>query len=156
MILLNEVERYPNAIFAKPIIRVLQAIFAFISRQHGFTPSLNPSQNSKFTALLEEGGSATWEYLWRLRAKIFRAADMDPSYIWSREQASTFCRDFSNRDCTLEDYEPHANEPEEAVYGIDADFSDHDRTLLEHNDVLWYAEEAFTDGSMDFHFDTST
>lgn len=36
---------------------------------------------------LTEGGSESWELLWRFRSRAWRAAGLDPHVLWTREQA---------------------------------------------------------------------
>lgn len=36
---------------------------------------------------LTEGGSESWDLLWRVRSRAWRAAGLDPHVLWTREQA---------------------------------------------------------------------
>lgn len=84
MILLTELRKHPQSPAAPSFREVIDIIFALCGPSWGLVAVVGDVVRQR---PLTEGGSESWDLLWRFRSRAWRAAGLDPQELWTREQA---------------------------------------------------------------------
>ena len=92
MTLLTELRRNPRSPASASFREVIDIIFALCGPGGGLVAVVNDVMRSR---PLNEGGSESWDLLWKFRSRAWRAAGLDPHVLWTREQAlETIYKDY--------------------------------------------------------------
>lgn len=89
MILLVDLIESPQSEYALLSRRVVDIVFALLGPMGGLVAGTGPEDNLMKRPLSD--GQETWLYLRRLRSKAWDLAGIDPSIVWTREQAIQYC-----------------------------------------------------------------
>ncbi len=90
VITLNDLLQTPTSAYADRARHVIDIIFALTGRQGGLIAGSDYNAGSAKRPL-SNGGSEAWNYLRRLRAKAWRAANIGPDLRLSRREAIELC-----------------------------------------------------------------
>ena len=94
-ILLNHMVHNPHDPLASQYRKILDIAFAFMGRDGGIIAS-GKTGSVLQARPLTEGGSEAWNFLWRLRSRIWRRDGLDSSATLSRNEAAVLCRGFED------------------------------------------------------------
>jgi hypothetical protein len=84
MTLLTDLRRNPRSPGSSSFREVIDIIFALCGPSGGLVAVVGDVMRPR---PLTEGGSESWDLLWRFRSRAWRAAGLDPHVLWTREQA---------------------------------------------------------------------
>lgn len=84
MTLLTELRKNPRSPSSSSFREVIDIIFALCGPSGGLVAVVGDVARPR---PLTEGGSESWDLLWRFRSRAWRAAGLDPHVLWTREQA---------------------------------------------------------------------
>jgi hypothetical protein len=86
IILLQALIAFPYMPSALETARVIDITFGLHKEQHGLVSGGNHA-STNLSRPLTEGGSETWAYLLKMRARAWRAIGLDPDIVWTRAEA---------------------------------------------------------------------
>lgn len=84
MLVLKEVERNPTSAEAAVSCMIVDQIMALCAPDGGITSSAG--WNNMMHRPLTEGGAEAWDFIWRLRARVWTKVGLDPNVILTREE----------------------------------------------------------------------
>jgi hypothetical protein len=84
MTLLTELRKNPRSTASPSYREVIDIVFALLGPGGGLVAVVRDVMRQR---PLTEGGSESWDLLWRFRSRAWRAAGLDPHVLWTREQA---------------------------------------------------------------------
>lgn len=98
-ILLNHMARCPADPANPHYRRILDIAFAFMGQDGGIIAD----DSGRHVRPLTDGGSEAWDYLRRLRSRVWRRDGLEPGAVMSRTEAAVLCREMSVRSASSEE-----------------------------------------------------